>query len=269
MRLALLSKQLESEATFHLIDQFIKKEIAIEAIFIETSFRKKYSQNELNYKDAHHRFNLATKKYNLLRRLSKMLWLKMPIWMKQWVWLNIHNIPVLNKYSVEYYAKNNGIKVIKVYKHSSSETKEKVEDLGIDYLILMNSNWLIKKPLLAMDKTKIINAHGGKLPEFRGLDANLNALKANQPIGISTHFIDEGIDTGPFILFKEYKPKFGESINHISRVLSQLRIAAIIETLQILEKPNFNPIDDYPVYPINPVLSFDEMVQLNREIQSI
>ena len=50
-------------------------------------------------------------------------------------------------------------------------------------------------------KNKIINIHPALLPSFPGLNAQRQALKYGVKYsGCTTHFVDEGADTGPIII---------------------------------------------------------------------
>ncbi|PIR53764.1 phosphoribosylglycinamide formyltransferase [Candidatus Peregrinibacteria bacterium CG10_big_fil_rev_8_21_14_0_10_42_8] len=57
---------------------------------------------------------------------------------------------------------------------------------------------------VAQWKNRIINVHPALLPAHPGAHAITDALKAGDEIsGMTIHFIDEGVDTGPIILQKE------------------------------------------------------------------
>ena len=46
----------------------------------------------------------------------------------------------------------------------------------------------------------MVNIHPSLLPSFQGKDAIGQALEANaQTTGVTVHFVDEGMDTGPII----------------------------------------------------------------------
>ena len=52
--------------------------------------------------------------------------------------------------------------------------------------------------------TAIVNVHPALLPAFPGLDAIGQALAAGVEVtGVTVHFVDEGVDTGPAILQRE------------------------------------------------------------------
>ena len=71
---------------------------------------------------------------------------------------------------------------------------------NIDYLFCLGMA-ILKGDLLEVYKNRIINIHPSLLPSFRGLKAIDQALETNvQILGMTAHFIDNGIDTGPIIM---------------------------------------------------------------------
>lgn len=71
---------------------------------------------------------------------------------------------------------------------------------SIDYLICLGSA-ILKGDLLTYYKNRIINIHPSLLPSFKGLRAIDQALETNvKVLGMTAHFIDEGVDTGPIIM---------------------------------------------------------------------
>ena len=63
-----------------------------------------------------------------------------------------------------------------------------------------------------MLNTKIINVHPAFLPKHRSLDSLPWSILEGDPIGLTAHFVDAGIDTGPILLFQEVVPKNGENL---------------------------------------------------------
>jgi phosphoribosylglycinamide formyltransferase-1 len=60
---------------------------------------------------------------------------------------------------------------------------------------------LLSEPFVARFRNRIVNVHPALLPDFPGLDAIGQALAAGvEETGVTVHFVDEGIDTGPTIL---------------------------------------------------------------------
>lgn len=61
----------------------------------------------------------------------------------------------------------------------------------------------------------IINAHGAKLPEIRGIKGVEWSILLGQPIGVTLHLIDNGIDTGEIIIFKQLRRSGFETIQNL------------------------------------------------------
>ena len=53
---------------------------------------------------------------------------------------------------------------------------------------------------MQIPKIGTLNIHGGVLPIIRGADSNLWAIWEDISQGITAHFVDEGVDTGPIIM---------------------------------------------------------------------
>jgi phosphoribosylglycinamide formyltransferase 1 len=76
-----------------------------------------------------------------------------------------------------------------------------IESLGTDLVVLAGYMQLLSAPLVARFRDRIINVHPALLPSFPGLDAIGQALEAGAELtGVTVHFVDEGVDTGPVIV---------------------------------------------------------------------
>ncbi|EGL83474.1 phosphoribosylglycinamide formyltransferase [Caldalkalibacillus thermarum TA2.A1] len=70
----------------------------------------------------------------------------------------------------------------------------------IDFIVLAGYMRLLGPTLLAPYEGRIVNLHPSLLPAFPGKDAIGQALEHGVRIsGITIHFVDEGLDTGPII----------------------------------------------------------------------
>ena len=77
---------------------------------------------------------------------------------------------------------------------------DKLRQLQIDYLVLAGFMRLIGSTLLEGYSKRIINIHPSLLPLFPGKDAIGQALAAGvTETGVTVHYVDEGMDTGPII----------------------------------------------------------------------
>ena len=87
---------------------------------------------------------------------------------------------------------------------------EWLEDRGVDLVVLAGYMQLLSPEFVRRFAGRIINVHPALLPSFAGLDAIGQALARGVRVtGVTVHFVDEGIDTGP-ILLQRAVPVSGE-----------------------------------------------------------
>jgi phosphoribosylglycinamide formyltransferase-1 len=78
---------------------------------------------------------------------------------------------------------------------------EWIEGLGADLVVLAGYMQLLSAPFVARFRDRVVNVHPALLPAFPGLDAIGQALAAGaETTGVTVHFVDEGVDTGPPIV---------------------------------------------------------------------
>jgi phosphoribosylglycinamide formyltransferase-1 len=79
-----------------------------------------------------------------------------------------------------------------------------IESRGADLVVLAGYMQLLSAPFIARFRNRIVNVHPALLPAFPGLDAIGQALAAGvETTGVTVHFVDEGVDTGPPILQRQ------------------------------------------------------------------
>ena len=78
------------------------------------------------------------------------------------------------------------------------------EDISqFDWIISYGYRHIISGYIIKKVKNPIINLHISYLPYNRGAHPNYWSFKDNTPKGITIHFIDTGIDTGPILIQKK------------------------------------------------------------------
>jgi phosphoribosylglycinamide formyltransferase 1 len=72
---------------------------------------------------------------------------------------------------------------------------------GAELVVLAGYMQLLSPSFLARFPNRVINIHPALLPAFPGLNAIEQALAYGVKVfGVTVHFVDEGVDTGPVIL---------------------------------------------------------------------
>jgi phosphoribosylglycinamide formyltransferase-1 len=75
-----------------------------------------------------------------------------------------------------------------------------LEEAGVELVVLAGYMQLLDAAFLARFPGRVINVHPALLPAFPGIGAVEQALARGVKVfGVTVHFVDEGIDTGPII----------------------------------------------------------------------
>lgn len=76
-----------------------------------------------------------------------------------------------------------------------------LEERQVDLLVLAGYMAILDAGFIARYRDRVINVHPSLLPAFPGVRAIEQALDHGVKVfGVTVHFVDEGVDTGPIIL---------------------------------------------------------------------
>jgi phosphoribosylglycinamide formyltransferase-1 len=79
-----------------------------------------------------------------------------------------------------------------------------LEEHGVELVVLAGYMHLLTEPFLRRFPQRIVNVHPSLLPAFPGAHAIVDALAAGaETTGVTVHYVDEGLDTGPVIAQEE------------------------------------------------------------------
>jgi methionyl-tRNA formyltransferase len=92
--------------------------------------------------------------------------------------------------------------------HNSEEVMPHIRELDLD-IIVFGGTRIIRGEILDHPKDGVVNSHPGLLPECRGSASPAWSVYHDIPIGSSTHFCDNGVDTGHLLLRREVPVKRG------------------------------------------------------------
>ncbi|MFB6468560.1 phosphoribosylglycinamide formyltransferase [Cytobacillus sp. Hz8] len=110
-----------------------------------------------------------------------------------------------------------------------------LREYEIEWIILAGYMRLIGPTLLKEFEGKIVNIHPSLLPVFPGKDAIGQALEAGvEKSGVTIHFVDEGMDTGPVIAQREVQIDPNETKASLQIKIHQIEHELYPATLQNL-----------------------------------
>ena len=110
-----------------------------------------------------------------------------------------------------------------------------LEETRPDYIVLAGYMRLLSPSFVAAYQNRILNIHPSLLPEFPGVDAQAQAVKAGaKKSGCTVHFVDEGLDSGPIILQREVPVLEGDTADTLSARILVEEHKAYVEALKKL-----------------------------------
>lgn len=130
--------------------------------------------------------------------------------------------------------------VFKAKEYPSKEAYEKemstvLKNSGVEFIVLAGYMRLIGPTLLKEFEGHIVNIHPSLLPDFPGKDAIGQALaaKANWS-GVTVHFVDEGMDTGPIIVQERVRLAENETMESLQQKIHSIEHKLYPSILQML-----------------------------------
>ena len=121
-----------------------------------------------------------------------------------------------------------------------------LEELDIELVVLAGYMQLLTPGFLERFPNRIINVHPALLPAFPGLDAVAQALAYGVRItGVTVHFVDEGVDTGPIILQRPVPVPPARTWDATEEVIHATEHALLPEAIRLIAagRVSFDPVN--------------------------
>lgn len=112
---------------------------------------------------------------------------------------------------------------------------EQLRAFQVDWIVLAGYMRLIGETLLSAYEGRIINIHPSLLPSFPGKNAIEQAYEAKVKVtGVTIHFVDAGMDTGPIIAQKAIEIEESDTIEVVRKKIQQVEHQLYPEVLKKL-----------------------------------
>ncbi|MFJ5763218.1 phosphoribosylglycinamide formyltransferase [Neobacillus sp. NPDC093182] len=112
---------------------------------------------------------------------------------------------------------------------------EKLASYGVEFIVLAGYMRLIGPTLLGEYAGRIVNIHPSLLPAFPGKDAIGQALAAKAEwSGVTIHYVDEGMDTGPIIVQERVRLSEKETRESLQKKIQSIEHKLYPSILQML-----------------------------------
>jgi folate-dependent phosphoribosylglycinamide formyltransferase PurN len=104
-------------------------------------------------------------------------------------------------------------------------------------LIIFTGGDILRKQLLEVPHLGVLNVHLGLLPEIRGMSSPEWSLLNRIPVGITLHYVDTGIDTGPILQRYEFAEAARcESLSDLRNRLIAFGVEKVAEVVAGLDR---------------------------------
>lgn len=136
---------------------------------------------------------------------------------------------------VKTYAISKQIPVLQPEKiKGNTELVQKIRKLNPEYICVVAYGKILPKELLEIPKKGCINVHGSLLPKYRGAaPIQWAIINGDKETGITTMYMNEGMDTGDMILKEKVQigedETTGELWNRLSKIGGKLLVKTIEE----------------------------------------
>ena len=156
---------------------------------------------------------------------------------------------------VKEYAQEKGLKIYQPTKvRNNTEFIEEIKKLNPDVICVVAYGKILPKEILDIPKYGCINVHGSLLPKYRGAaPIQWAVLNGDKKTGITTMYMDVGMDTGDMILKEEVEIGEDETTGELWDRLSKIGGKLLVETLKQIEQgtaPREKQGDDFTIAPM-------------------
>ena len=133
-----------------------------------------------------------------------------------------------------------------------------LKNLNPDVICVVAYGKILPKEILEIPKYGCINVHASLLPKYRGAaPIQWSILNGDEKTGVTTMYMDIGMDTGDMILKEEVKIGESETTGELWNRLSIIGANLLVKTLKEIENGTAKRIPQGNDFTVAPMLSKD------------
>ena len=169
-------------------------------------------------------------------------------------------------------AVEHGLEVLQPEKIKTPEFEQVLQELAPDVMVVVAFGQILSPAILAIPPLGCVNVHASLLPYYRGAaPIHWAVMQGEEKTGVTTMYMDEGLDTGDMILKKEIAISKDASTGEIHDQLMQEGAVLLQETLALIadgKAPRTK--QDHAVSTYAPLLKADiEQLDWTRSAQEL
>ena len=157
---------------------------------------------------------------------------------------------------VKEYAVEKNIKVYQPEKlRGNKEIVDILKDINPDVICVVAYGKIIPKEILEIPKYGCVNVHPSLLPQYRGsAPIQWAILNGDKETGVTTMYLDEGMDSGDIILQTKTPIDKDETSGELWDRLSKIGAELLVETLEKIENKTAPRIKQPKEFTLAPML---------------
>lgn len=110
-----------------------------------------------------------------------------------------------------------------------------LEGIGVDLVVLAGYMELLSPGFVQRFRDRIVNVHPALLPSFAGLDPIGQALEHGVGVtGVTVHFVDEGVDSGPIILQRAIEVPYTRDRSKLEEEIHRVEHELLPEAIRMI-----------------------------------
>jgi len=110
-----------------------------------------------------------------------------------------------------------------------------LEAIGSELIVLAGYMQLLSDAFVRRFHNRVINVHPALLPAFPGLDAIGQAIAHGVRVtGVTVHFVDEGVDTGPILLQRPIELKYTRPVHEVTEEIHAVEHELLPHAIELI-----------------------------------
>jgi phosphoribosylglycinamide formyltransferase-1 len=122
-----------------------------------------------------------------------------------------------------------------------------LEERNVDLLVLAGFMEILGADFIRRFEGKIVNVHPSLLPAFPGVQAIEKAIEHGVKVaGVTVHFVDEGVDSGPIVLQEAFELPYPRAIAEIEERIHEIEHRLLPRAVRLIAAGSVRPDPENP-----------------------
>ena len=144
-----------------------------------------------------------------------------------------------------------------------------LEKYNPELIVVVAYGRLLPKYILDYPRFGCINVHGSLLPKYRGsAPVQWSLINGDKSTGVTTMYMNEGMDTGDIILQKEFKINHHETGGMLMDRMAEIGADLLVETVEAIEMGKVKPVAQNENEATKAPMLSKEMGKINWNVEA-